>query len=441
MVAGPNKDLENLERMMYWKTTLKAWSCFLVGAKLNEKLETDDILKGIHKLFTLRVQLRLNVFQYPKKRFVTEEINGWSDDFVDFVDYPTDDFDIIEAFKQQHNQYFELGVQKPLWKLVVLNHQYLVILCDHTLYDGNTALYICEDLITILNDRDIPVDRIPDIKPYHDLLKPKLGHTIKTVIQTFAPKWAYPLVNLIYRPKSEFETGAYDDWGVTHKIERTTNKLKHLITITNEEFSIIKKLTKSHGVNFTAFWAYINVLAVAQLGKSAVDLSIPFNMRTNLLPPEYLRWYGLLVSHVTLNVHTKVDHDSIDWDFVRFLNGSVAHKYQVKQSQMLGMIKYVSARGLIESALKSPRKGGLEVSNLGLRVDPDGESWKKYTPEEFFFSLPNDLSGYNVSNAVISSKTKTNIILDGVPEFANEFPTYANNVETILRNAINGYYE
>ncbi|CCH46724.1 hypothetical protein BN7_6321 [Wickerhamomyces ciferrii] len=439
MVHGADEELWKLEAMNYHKNKLKVWSCFTVGSKLNNSVEKDVLLKSIHKLYCHRMKLRLNIFPNSKGKLITREINCWRDDFVEFYQFDESVFELSDFINNQHRQIFPFGVQNPLWKLIVINQRWLLFVVDHTLYDGTTVTLMNEELLYILNDQEITPEVNPDIKQFNALIRPGCLHLLSKVLETFSPDWIQPFVRYLVKPKTKYE-GSKKGWVLNNGKTLTHQTYKYIISLDSKQFLKLKSILKTRNVQFTSFWVYLNILALSQLKNENIDISVPFNLRSLLLD-EFQSYYGLLISHMQMNCKTQSNLKTIDWRYVKYINSLFTKPKLIKSAGIIGMLKYVCSKDLVLSCIPQPRKGVLEVSNLGLRIPKVTAVNPKFLIEEFIFSQPNDITGYYISNSIISTKNKTNITLDGVPEFGPYFKDFVQILESLLHNALDGLYD
>ncbi|CAM9024859.1 unnamed protein product [Wickerhamomyces anomalus] len=402
------RQIEGLEKRNYYRNLLSTYSCFIVGGRLNIKFENKDVLReAVRQLFESRKQLRLNVFKDDQNNTLVEkEIeNGWdSKEVVEFMN-TSEDYSITEILNDLHEKTFKLEVQKPMWKIVVVNQEWIMVLCDHTLYDGTTAALILEDLLTLLNKEGLPVDKDLNLSKVCSVMARNMKHLM-----------GQDGLKMLVLRKETFRT------------------LKQLISIDMEDFMKLKKLIDLHGVKFTAFWVYLSIISLSKIkNHDNIKVSVPCNLRS-LLPSNFENHYGLFVSAVFLNLKP-VATENIDWDYVKFINSTITRNELIKGASLIGMLKYVDPKEGVSKEATSPRKTTYEISNLGLRKIPTLDN-QVYSFDEFIFSQPNSLTGTQLTNSVISSSKKVNIVVDGTPETKSFYHQYVQILNSQLQEIL-----
>lgn len=340
----------------------------------------------------------------------------------------------MDVLDKQHETVFQTNIELPLWRPTVINQEWILVLFDHTLGDGTTGALFLEDLVKLINGSKISLDPTLDMFEFRKLIDPSIFQTMKKLFQEFSPKFFQRAANWALNGGSEyeaFETG----WDIdTGEKQVTFKTFKHLISIDSSTFSSLKTLLSQHGVKFTAFWAYLSILSLSKIqDQEASQISIPFNIRA-LLPEEFKDSYGLFVSHVLLNAKPVQDAHELNWDYMRYIDNTLKNVNLRKWTQIVGMLKYVNRETWVKQGIAKPRKTTLEISNLGLRKNNiDGEL--KF--DEFIFSQPNSLTGTFLSNNVISSVEKVNILVTGAPESEPFFEKFVKHLENELDIIIN----
>lgn len=432
------REIEGLEKRNYYRNLLSTYSCFIVGGRLNIKFENKDVLReAVRQLFESRKQLRLNVFKDDQNNTLVEkEIeNGWdAKEVVEFMN-TSEDYSITEILNDLHKKTFKLEVQKPTWKIVVVNQEWIMVLCDHTLYDGTTAALILEDLLTLLNKEGLPADKDLNLSKFVELTTPSYTYTTCKILEHFSPNFMKPFFKSMFSYGSKYE--AFDGPGWVENAdtkEKTFRTLKQLISIDMEDFMKLKKLIDLHGVKFTAFWVYLSIISLSKIkNHDNIKVSVPCNLRS-LLPSNFENRYGLFVSAVFLNLKP-VATENIDWDYVKFINSTITRNELIKGASLIGMLKYVDPKEGVAKEATSPRKTTYEISNLGLRKIPTLDN-QVYSFDEFIFSQPNSLTGTQLTNSVISSSKKVNIVVDGTPETKSFYHQYVQILNSQLQEIL-----
>ncbi|KAI0461297.1 hypothetical protein LJB42_000963 [Komagataella kurtzmanii] len=432
------RTLRPIEEYNYQRNVLKTYSCFIVASKLSECVDKEVLLSRIQKLVASRKQLRLNVFKEDgTDDLYLQEISDWSVD--DVVEFKTGS-DIVEEIGMAHRYCFVTAINKPLWKLVVLNSQWLLLQCDHTLLDGNSAAFFHEELVCLLNNQPIGKD-LEEESQLSKFTTPSTKYLIRCLFSEFSPKWLSnwfgKLGKMPFTEKSQYQT---DDpsWNISDKSPIRDNEfktLKHLITINTQEFIKLKSLLKAQSVSFTSFWLYLNLSVLSQFTQLSLNCSIPVNLRT-LLDKRNAKRYGLFVSAVELKLSTRlVSHESFDWNYVRYIQSHLSPVKLKESAQLVGMLNYVNAKDYLLEKSSKPRTCTLEISNLGLREDYKNTAAQPYL-NEIIFSQPNNITGPYITNDMASTSEQVNILIGAVPECGYFYDLYTSGLEALLNEFI-----
>ncbi|CCH47105.1 hypothetical protein BN7_6716 [Wickerhamomyces ciferrii] len=434
MVYQKDQELNLFEKFHYHRNELHVSSCFIVGMNLNKKIESKKITNALNQLYNERTKLRLNIFEIDGA-YIAKELDNFPSTSIQFIE---SDEPQTTTLNQLHETTFEFGIQQTLWQIVVVNNQWIYILCEHTLYDGTTAALILEDLLQILNNNEISKDLNPNEFEFNQIIKPSYLHLSSKITEVFAPKWLNSIVNYFKTNSlSKFES-LEPGWIVEnggHK-EQTFHTEKHIISISSNDFQKLKNLGNQHCVKFTSLWTYLNLISFAKLqNDNNVNITIPFNIRS-ILSSEYRKTYGLFVAAIQLNLIPPPSSSSnIDWDLCQFINNSLQKSNMLKSCELIGMLSYVNPLNLLENLISNPRIPTLEISNLGLR---DSKNGFPIYANEFIFSQSNNLIGASIMQSLASSNEKVNIVIGCVPEFKDNFQSFIKELENTLKEVLNG---
>ncbi|ANZ74873.1 BA75_02973T0 [Komagataella pastoris] len=432
------KTLRPIEEYNYQRNILKTYSCFIVASKLSECVDREALLSGIQKLMASRKQLRLNVFKDDgTNELYLQQISDCSVD--DVVEFKTGS-DVVQELSMAHGYCFVTGINRPLWKLIVVNSQWLLLQCDHTLLDGNSAAFFHEELVCLLNNQPIGKD-CEEESQLSKFTTPSTRYLIGCLLNEFSPKWLSNWFGkqgkIPFKGKHQYQT---DDpsWSISDKPPIKDNEfktLKHLITIETHEFNKLKSLLKAQSVSFTSFWLYLNITVLSQFTQLSLDCSIPVNLRT-LLDERNAKSYGLFVSAVELKLSTRlVSHKSIDWDYVRYIQSHLSPDKLKESAQLVGMLNYVKTKDYLLQKSSKPRTCTLEISNLGLREDYKNTAAHPYL-KEIIFSQPNNFTGPYITNDMASTSEQVNILIGAVPECGYFYDSYTSGLEALLNELI-----
>jgi len=423
--------LDPYHRYQYHRNQLKTYSTFIVGAKLDKPTEKSIVSDAVLQLFNGRSLLRTNAFAKDGTLYADEIPHFPEDSCIQFI---KSDKDIVDVVNELHDFTFKLNTtENPTWKVVVLNQQWVLVLCDHLFFDGTSGALIIEDLIATINGEPIISEETPDMSKFDQLVTPSNSYFVEKVLKEYTPKCSQKLLNWIYGSNSEFESTEVG-WRYDGPKEKTFRTFKHLISINNIDFSKIKRLTSEHDVKFSAFWTYLNIVALSKLKKEGIEISIPCNLRA-FLPKEFQKVYGLMVSHAAPKLKPETKFDSIiNWEYVQFIHSTLSKEALKKNAGLIGMVKYIDSKEVLKKNSNLPRQCTFEFSNLGLRSFTKSE-WC-FKPEEFIFSQSNSQTGAIITNSAIASPSKVNILVEGVPESKTFFERYVALLEAHLKEIL-----
>lgn len=379
--------MDLFKKYNYLRNKLSSYSCFIVAGELEKIYSRDELLKSMEILISRRKSLRSNV--------VNGEIIEVDYDINSAIEFIDTDQEIVDLIDELHDTKFKTESSTDLlWKLVI-NKSWWIVLCDHTFLDGNSAAFIIEDLISILENEEIPEDKELNIEL---LCKPSIWFVFKTLFN----EYVYGV--------------AVNSYSELNKDISTFHTLKKLIKIDKERFNKLNQITKKEKISITALLLYYNLKSL----EKDLKVSVPVNLR-KFLNSEYSRSYGLGVSAVNMTLN----YNKSNWDYLKWIQSQLIESNQKNSAQLVGMLNYTNIEEYLTKKIKSSREPTLEISNLGKR--------NSRNINQFLFSQPNNHSGALITNNVISSDKFFNILICASPEFKPYFDKYVHNLENLLQ--------
>lgn len=135
------RKLSPVERFMMYRLQQGLYTCFSVAGKFDRKYLSPKLLKSlVSDLCSKWSQLVLQVYGDYQHEILRplDKIK-----FSDLVEYRDDIKSVVELREVTNNLILEYGVDKPLWKIIVVGD----ILCfavEHVLYDGTSGKFLLD---------------------------------------------------------------------------------------------------------------------------------------------------------------------------------------------------------------------------------------------------------------------------------------------------------
>ena len=150
--------LSAIEGYFFHRSKLNLHSCFYVGVKLNKLPDTRHLITALKYTLTQHERLTCNVFY-------DESENEY---FLQNIDKPFKFGDIVEYHHNWNhlteveinyifqNYNFSYSEHKPLWKLLIIpNQNQMLLLTDHVLMDGISAVHVWETFMEGLQEQQL----------------------------------------------------------------------------------------------------------------------------------------------------------------------------------------------------------------------------------------------------------------------------------------------
>ncbi|KAI5957207.1 hypothetical protein KGF54_000135 [Candida jiufengensis] len=188
-----------------------------------------------------------------------------------------------EYFTNLNDIFLEINVNKPLWRLII-NKNYLTIVCSHIYFDGNSGCFFHKDLmeeINILNQKnlkDLPnlelISRAEDIKSVPPSITDTSSVFSLPIIQTIKN------LTSIYIPWFN-ETTKYPIFKTTPiSVDQILNNRFKILRINSQKLSKLLTYVRSNKLTLTPFLAAISLKILSKYyPEKALDVTIPLNGR------------------------------------------------------------------------------------------------------------------------------------------------------------------
>ncbi|QLL33610.1 hypothetical protein HG536_0E05210 [Torulaspora globosa] len=147
------RKLSSYEKFHYDRSRLNLHSCFYLGIELNELPEKRLICHALKETIANHPQLHQTIAIDPEdNQPYIKNIDRVLkfDDVADYVPFAYTEDSINQLFRDRK---FPYCVEEPLWKLLILeNDKKCLLLLDHTLFDGMSALAFWKSFMKSLPD-------------------------------------------------------------------------------------------------------------------------------------------------------------------------------------------------------------------------------------------------------------------------------------------------
>lgn len=421
------------------RTKVEAYTNFIIAVQLN-KIITPSILSNSLRQLILNnptLALTLNFKDDSRQSGIIKPVDLIL--FDDVVEFSTINNPINEHELKRFNQVIcQVGINKPLWRVKVYQYkdiQYITVICEHTLFDGNSGVYFHKDLIEILdknlnhdncinvlfdvnNDSHI-FDENPPLSALQliDLYNVPFLTLLKIIwIQKLCPKWLLTywrtyfnkdLPNLIENPVFKYKP--------TKKIIDCNHKL---INLSSAEVTTLFTNLKRNNFTFTpvisalSCQTFTDIIApIATPGvKWSTSVQVLVNGRRFYPGLQKQLKYTICVSavEVILGPITRSNlTKSID-----YVKQQVQQDIETKFSfKLMGALKYANPATLLDSLVGTYSRPTIELSNLGNQIIKT----ENLEVENIWFSQDLGASA-QIGYSIISTKGGMNIVLGVVPE-------------------------
>ncbi|CCD24550.1 N-acetyltransferase NDAI_0D02360 [Naumovozyma dairenensis CBS 421] len=400
------RELSSLENFFYHRSEVNLHSCFYLALLLNALPAKKQLYKALQDTIATYPQLHQNITKNKEDEYLyVEDIKKTPiefEDVVEFVAWEKFEEKEINSIFQTYN--FHYRNDRPLWKiLVVPSLNTFILLLDHALFDGISAVKIWETFMEKLNksseieniDVTVPL-YIPEENhegtlvasqhPY-DIWPVPIAWKVKSFIATKLFNW-YPQAiispnsNLFEFKGYKFPEGflsQYPKDGVTSFKVRNDNTQK-LIKMAPGKLETILKNCKTNAVSLTSYIVAIIIIALRNVTQESytgnlLKVSIPINTRNicanQVNTPEEMLQLGNFVG--SMDFEHPINSDSGIWDIARDVQQFITKNTTVGISDIINNIKLldgINCEEFVKKKIEFSSNGPastFEVTNLGFQ--------------------------------------------------------------------------
>lgn len=430
-----------LERYYIIRNTYRYYTNFNITVKLDKPITANLLSNGLRGLLEKNPWYIINFFKDDAANYKYMNALNYHARYVDEIKFEdVVEFHNIEEFDgsimSKMNDY-QLPINcatHGLWKIHVYTDknqdQYILIMFDHSMFDGGSGIIFQQELISELaNAQDTKVDVLykyhSDLPPIPleaqsntDMYNPTLYQKITYFVNKYFPKILINLYNKLFVPKPKANLGinplysnSNHDWKHNNMKTSITN-----INFNTEETADILKYCRSQGITMAP---YLNVLMLQCLQETILyHPQIQYSSETLIafqgrryspdLNPQYLKGVWVSAQSIILPPITNTV-ETMKYVYQEMQN-NLRSKFSFGQ---FGLFRYFENRSFFEASTILPIKKTLTVSNLGKIPDTND----KYNIIDAYFGLSVG-SNYNVVlNMISTTKGGLNVTIGYFPDF------------------------
>ncbi|SCU86775.1 LAFA_0E02982g1_1 [Lachancea sp. 'fantastica'] len=412
--------LSGIEEFFYHRSKLAYHSCFYVAVKFNQKPEDSCLKSALEVTISKFPHLYSNAFTNAgnvvlrplRKSFMLSEVV----ERVDF-EYLDESFN-SHVFKTVT---FDYGVERPLWKLLVLKDQRTFVLCtDHLIMDGLSTVAFWKSVITGLNNCDttgapengpvfIPSANLSKVQqhPYEKIPYTVLGLLLWAFVRLMVLLEFVKLdiIGKVFVPHLSSKDFKFRNYRFPEGLLNSTGGIRNdncqlNLHIPSSKMRLLLKNCKSHKVSFTSLLAAVvahslQSVSPSQVEGSRIKISVPINAREAVrkviteAPGSADFGNFIKTGEFTRDLTELVQL----WDTAKSLDDEMA--YQRKSEvpiQMAKLLNLIDVEKFVQGKVDAPYPGStFEITNLGYQTFDCGVD-DKYVVEDAFFNEPQGIS-------------------------------------------------
>ncbi|SCV00087.1 LAMI_0G02806g1_1 [Lachancea mirantina] len=383
-------ELSGFEKYFYFRSKLDIHSCFFIGIQLNEIPASRTLSFALRQAIAKFPELHSNVTVDKKPAIVSIRGPLQFEDVVVETEYQTvGQEETNEIFDKVS---FEYGVDRPLWKILVVRHSNQLLLCmDHVLFDGISGVNIWTEILNELNSSNIQpgaTERIvfngesaaPSVRshPYAQFAMPlvwKLKYWFVLAL-SYSDSFYHALhgtsAGQIQFPKYKMQGGLLSE---TQKIRNDNCRFK--VSLTPVELQAVQQKCRDENVSLTCclaamLSAALNHVDVSSRQGTTVKVDIPINTRPLLAETLNLDPSDIKVGNFVKPAELKfeLNQGTVDrWATARTFAAQLKKErrnldplYAVKLMDALDVAKYIETQKKTEYPA-----GTFEITNVGLQ--------------------------------------------------------------------------
>lgn len=428
-----------LENPFAIRTKDGAYTNFNVTVQLDQTITPSILSISLRQLILQNPALSLNFTPDPEKEnsFVAKPVDQIL--FDDVVEFSTISNPFSEGeLKKLNSIVCQIGTNKPLWKIRVFQYekiQYITVVCEHTLFDGNSGVFFHKDLVEILDknlqhdsclevlfdkkiDNHIFTENFPlPAGELTDLYKTPFLTLVKIIwTKLLCPRWLLTywrsymdptLPNLIENPVFQYKP-----------IEKIIDCNHKLINLTSAQVTTMLTNIKRNKVPFTPVVSAIScqtfedviVPIVTPYATCSTSVQVLVNGRRFYPGLQRQLKYTICVCsiEIILGPFSSTNLDKA----VEYVNQQVQKDIVSKYSfHLMGALKYTDPSKFVDSRVGTYARPTIEISNLGNQIIEA----ENVQVENIWFSQDLGTSA-QIGYSIVSTKGGMNIVLGVVPE-------------------------
>ncbi|CAI5760255.1 unnamed protein product [Candida verbasci] len=392
------------ERYQLHRTVNKYYSNFNITIEYPQ-FTKEQLSQALKSLIQAHPILSCNFFKTDEieddcRNYVLRPFEVKFDDVVSYTNYEI----TPEYFQYLNSIYFNLDEKKPLWKILV-NGNYVTIVCNHTYLDGNSGVGFHNELIANLKNQDCQFESIltngnitsvpVPIDDVSNLYKPSLFFKI------------YEIGKHYLLPKEEcFKT-------IPISIGQKVNY--RILQFTNHELQHI--LTRSKSLKFTSYFLSCAVKVFRQFhNDKSVSLAIPMNGRRY---DNGLDMFQICTAASNIIVNPEINDDKVG----EYISTKLATDLNTRNPfYVVGLLRLMNIGNLLKDKIGSFDRSTMEVSNVG-----------KLNVMNGWFSQDNGFSSHLQFN-IMTSNSGLSIVLGSHDEVEDIMKEYVDMLKAELLN-------
>ena len=396
-----------IESYFFHRSRLNLHSCFYVGIKLNELPKKSQLIAALKYTVIQHERLTCNVFydELKKENFLQNILEPLK--FCDLIEYHHDwdqlgETEINHIFQRYNFSYNE---NKSLWKILILpNQNQMLLLTDHVLMDGMSAVHVWETFMEGLQmqqpveiDETIyspslnsSIEKIMSAPLYGDWPIPWNWHIVRQLVSRLHYWFPQTVVknnrNLIQFANYSFPKDLLDD-----KPSDGTQKYKVKNTNHQWEFQLspthLNDILQECKANNTSLTSLLGALVCTSFEKIAaheytgsfLKIELPMNIRKPFervlkLPSDDKLAVGNFIAVIEFN--HKLHQNRGIWDIASQIQRAIRSSSEDKIIDKVNEVKLlevISSQQYIEDkiSLNNGPSSTFEVTNLGFQTFKD----------------------------------------------------------------------
>lgn len=416
------RKLSSLEKFFYNRSRSNLHSCFYVGIQLNKLPEKSQIEQALKETITTYAQLHQNIAIDPTDNQPYIKNIESALKFDDVAEYTPDNYteDTINQIFQTRN--FPYHVEQPLWRLLIFeNERKFLLLLDHTLFDGMSAVAFWKTFMNCLPDQIVdPIENIWE--PTLESGSQEDSHPYDKWPTTWSSMLIAPILGLLFKlrpsaitalPKDQLRFHEYgfpdglfaqteSNEPVRHNIRN--DNCQQTVKVKPNDLKDLLSACKNHGVSLTSFLAALlansmhKCLEKDSYTGSYLKIDVPMNTRRAcakmLNIPDSSMTMGNFVASTELKYDLQTNDDF--WEVAQRFCQSLKHQTTTNVSAAINNVRLLDAvdsTKFLEEKVKAVGPSGtFEVTNLGAQEFGKVNSNDHFVVEDAVFNEPQGIS-------------------------------------------------